>query len=123
MTKTLYWIATGLFCLLFLGSIVYGLIDVQASYDEFRHLQFPEWLFYPLTAAKALGLIAILSNKSQTLKDFAFAGFLYDLLCALGGHIALSEGKVALPVFGIALWTFAFVMDRKYYEAKNKKLS
>lgn len=115
MTKTLYWIATGLFFLLFFGSIVYGLADVQASYEEFRHLQFPEWLFYPLTLAKALGLAAILSNKSQTLKDFAFAGFLYDLLCALGGHIAQQEAKFLLPILGIFIWTFAFVMDRKYY--------
>jgi DoxX-like family len=115
MNKTLYWTATGLFCALFIGSVIFGLSDTQASYDEYRHLQFPEWILYPLSLAKTLGVIAILSNKSQTLKDFAFAGFLYDLLLALGGHIAQQEIKVLLAVFGIVIWVFAFVMDRKYY--------
>jgi hypothetical protein len=110
-----YWIATGLFCALFIGSVIFGFADIQASYDEYRHLQYPEWLLYPLSLAKVLGVIAILSNKSQTLKDFAYAGFLYDLLCALGGYIAQQEIKILLPIFGIGLWIFAFVMDRKYY--------
>jgi DoxX-like family len=115
MTKTLYWVATGLFCLLFTGSILLTFGDLQGSYDEFQHLGFPVWTVYFLGIAKILGLIAILSNKSKTLKDFAFAGFLYDLLLALGGHIAAQEIKVLLALFGIALWIFAFVMDRIYY--------
>jgi DoxX-like family len=115
MNKTLYWTATGLFCALFTGSILLTFGDLQGSYDEFQRLGFPLWTVYFLGTAKILGLTAILSNKSQTLKDFAFAGFLYDLLLALGGHIAQQEIKVLLAVFGIVIWVFAFVMDRKYY--------
>jgi hypothetical protein len=116
MNKKLYWIATGLFCLLFTGSILLTFGDLQGSYDEFQRLGFPLWTVYFLGIAKILGLVAILSNKSQTLKDFAFAGFLYDLLLASGAHIAQPEIQVLLAVFGIIIWVFAFVMDRKYYK-------
>jgi hypothetical protein len=65
-----------------------------------------------LTVAKALGLMAILSNKSKTLKDFAFAGFLFDLLLALAAHLAQPEIKFLLPLTSLGIWTFAFLADR-----------
>jgi tellurite resistance protein TehA-like permease len=118
-TQRLYWVATGLFLALFIGSVILGLADINESYKEFVHLEFPAWSFIALTVAKVLGLIAIITNKSQTLKDFAFAGFLYDLLLALGGHIAHQEIKALLAVFGLVLWIFAFVMDRKFFAAQT----
>jgi hypothetical protein len=114
-TKTLYYIAISLFSALFIGSAVLTVADREGSYAIFRHLEFPEWLLYPLTFAKLLGLAAILKSPYRGLKDFAFAGFLYDLLLAFGGHLAQKEIDVLLPIFGIVLWIFAFVMDRKYY--------
>jgi hypothetical protein len=114
-TQRLYWIATGLFTALFTGSVVFGLLDLNESYKEFQRLEFPAWSFIFLTVAKVLGLIAILSNRSQTLKDFAFAGFLYDLLLALGGHIAQREIQVLLPLLSLPIWAFAFIMNRRMY--------
>lgn len=114
-TRNLYWTATVLFGLLFIGSAILGVVDPQASYDEYRHLEFPAWILYPLSLLKVLGIVAIVWNGSKTLKNFAFAGFLYDLLLALGGHIAQQEIKVLLAVFGLVLWAFAFVMDRIYF--------
>jgi hypothetical protein len=120
-TQRLYWLATGLFLALFIGSVVLGLADIDESYKEFVHLGFPAWSFIALTVAKVLGLIAIITNRSQILKDFAFAGFLYDLLLALGGHIAHQEIKVWFAVFGLVLWAFAFVMDRRFFAAQNPR--
>ncbi len=114
-TQRLYWIATGLFTALFTGSVIFGLFDLNDSYREFQHLEFPAWSFIFLTVAKVLGLIAVLSNRSQTLKDFAFAGFLYDLLLALGAHIAQQEIKVLLPLLSLPIWAFAFIMNRRMY--------
>ncbi len=120
-TQRLYWIATGLFVLLFGGSIILALSDLGESFREYAHLEFPAWSVYFNTVAKALGLCAILSNQSRTLKDFAFAGFLYDLLLALGGHIAQMEIKVLLPIAGLGIWGFAFYMDRIYFSSVHLK--
>jgi hypothetical protein len=117
-TKRLYWIAMGLFSALFIGSVIFSLSDIGESYKEYTHLEFPKWILYPLDIAKTLGVVAILSNRSQILKDFAFAGFLYDLLLALGGHIAQQEIKLLLPLFCLGLWGFAFVMDRKVFPTR-----
>lgn len=82
-----YYVAIGLFCALFIGSVLLTVIDIKGSYEEFARLNFPSWILYPLSIAKTLGVIALLKSKSRSLKDFAFAGFLYDMLLALGGHI------------------------------------
>jgi hypothetical protein len=74
-------------------------------------------LVHPLSLAKVLGIIAILKSKSQSLKDFAYAGFLFDLLCALGGHIAQQEIKLILPLVCIVLWAFTYLVDKKYHQS------
>jgi DoxX-like family len=112
-----YRLAILLFSTLFIGSVVLCLADLRAAYDEFHHLGYPEWIVHPLNLAKMLGVIAIVSNRSKRLKDFAFAGFLFDLLCALGGHIAQQEAKVILPILGLCLWAFAFLEDSKKEKA------
>jgi DoxX-like family len=113
--KRKYQIAVGLFSALFLGSAVFGLVDIDASYTEWRHLGYPIWTFYALTVAKVIGVATILSNESTRLKQFAFAGFLYDLLLALGAHIAQREVKLILPSGCLAIWGFAYEMDRRVF--------
>jgi DoxX-like family len=114
-TKRKYQIALGLFSALFLGSAVFGMLDIDASYAEWRHLGYPLWTFYALTLAKVVGVATILSNKSTRLKQFAFAGFLYDLLLALGAHIDQREVKLLLPLTCLAIWGFAYEMDRRVF--------
>jgi len=110
-----YWIATGLFTLLFVGSLVLTLTDLETSYKSYIHLGFPAWSVFFNASGKILGLAAIYWNRSRTLKDFAFAGFLFDLLLALCAHIAQREADVLLAAFGLVLWGFAFYMNRKVF--------
>jgi hypothetical protein len=49
------------------------------------------------------------------LRNFAFVGFLYHILLALGAHIALRESMVLLALFDLVVSVFAFTMDRLYY--------
>jgi uncharacterized membrane protein len=108
-------ISHGLFCALFIGSVVFGLADLNASYAEFVHLGFSSWAFHVLTIAKVLGVVAIMSNRSRTLKDFAFAGFLFDLSLALIGHLVVPEPKAILPAVCLGLWAWTFRTNRKMY--------
>jgi hypothetical protein len=62
-----------------------------------------------------VGVVTILSNRSTRLKQFAFAGFLYDLLLALGAHIAVPEVKLILPLSCLGVWGFAYFMDSKVF--------
>jgi DoxX-like family len=114
-----YWIATGLFTLLFVASIILTLGDLAGSYKSYAHLGFPAWSVFFNATAKILGLIAIYWNQSRTLKDFAFAGFLFDLLLALCAHIAQREVDVLQAAFGLVLWGFAFYMNRKAFPVEE----
>ncbi len=109
-----YLVALGVFTALFGGSIIFGLIDLDASRAEFSHLGFPYWSFFALTLGKGLGLAAVLSNRWQTLKHFAFAGFMFDLILALGAHLAQPEIKAILPALSLGIWAWAFLEDRRY---------
>jgi hypothetical protein len=123
-TVRLYWIAIGLFTALFAGSIVLGLSDLKESYIEYTRLGFNQpWQVFFNSFGKLLGLLAIFQNRSRTLKDFAYAGFLFDLLLALFGHIFQGEIKVLLPIFGMILWSFAFIMDRKVFPIEENPRS
>jgi hypothetical protein len=113
-----YWVAMTPFIALFGGSVLFGLADIEASYREFTHLGFPEWSFYFLTIAKALGIVAVLTNKSQVLKDFAFSGFLFDLLLAVSSHTANHEIKFLLPLASLGVWALAFTADRRKFPAR-----
>ena len=110
-----YWLAIGLFSLVFIGSALLTVLDVPGSVAEYRHLGFPTWLTYPQSLAKIMGIVAIVFSRSRTLKDFAFAGFLFNLLLAVGGHISQMETDVLLPLITIGIWAFAFTMDRRMF--------
>lgn len=115
-TKVLYVTALGLFTAVFVASIALSVFDPEGTINEYRQLSFPEWLLVPQATAKALGLIALFQTRSQLLKDFAFAGFLYNLLLALGAHLSIGEAQVGLAIFGLVVWVFAFAMDRIYHK-------
>jgi hypothetical protein len=111
-----YWIATGLFAAIYIGSAVFGLLDLDASRAEWARLGYPWWTFHFLTAGKLIGVATIVSNRApRVVKDFAFAGFFFGLLLALGAHLAIPETQAALPVVVLGFWGFAFAMDSKRF--------
>jgi hypothetical protein len=62
-----------------------------------------------------VGVATILSNKSTRLKLFAFAGFLYDFFLPLGAHSDQREVKLLVPLTCLAIWGFAYEMDRRVF--------
>jgi DoxX-like family len=115
-SQRMYWAATGLFSAVFLGSALFGLLDLDASKAEWLRLEFPWWSFFFLTAGKVVGVAVIVSNRlPRVVKDFAFAGFLYDLLLAGGAHLAVPEVNVALPIIVLGIWGWAFVADSRRF--------
>jgi DoxX-like family len=117
-----YWIAIGLFTVMFAYSAGWSLIDPSGTKIATAKLGYPGYLaVYPLATAKLLGLVAIHRRRSRTLTHFAFAGFLFDLLLALAGHIHTHDFPYGwLSVFGLVLWAAAFTMDTKRAAAEQR---
>lgn len=81
-TKILYWVFTILLIALMLFS-AYGSLFKHEQTEAFaKAIGFPVYLFTFLAIAKILGIIAILVPGFSRLKEWAYAGFCFDLLGA-----------------------------------------
>lgn len=98
-----------------LASGIIYLVNYAEAAKIFNSLGYPAYLVYPLGIAKILGVIAILTKKSRTLKDLAYAGFFYDFILALAAHINARDGGFAFPVIALVLLIVSYAIDRKIY--------
>lgn len=108
--KIIYYVSTGLLTAMMLMSAGMYVFNNTEISKEFTNLGFPLWIIYPLATAKILGLIAIWTNKSRMLKEWAYAGFFFNFLLAGGAHIAIGDGKFpgALMALVLLLISYSF---------------
>ena len=111
----IYRIATGLFSLLIGAGVIMYLFQYEQASESYIKLGFPIFIIYPLAIAKILGLVAIWTNKSKTLKEWAYAGFTFNLILAIGAHINVDDGE-----FFAAAMVLVFVGISYYF---NNRLS
>jgi hypothetical protein len=104
--RGLYWVVTILFLLPMAGSgVLEALVERPASTAATMvHLGYPLYLMRILGLAKVLGAVAIVSDRSKTLKEWAYAGYTFDLLGAVASHLIVGDGPVAAaPAIMLAL--------------------
>ncbi|MBK3518137.1 DoxX family protein [Carboxylicivirga marina] len=111
--KIIYWIATGLLSAMMLMSASMYVFNNAAIQDAFTALGFPTYIIYPLALAKLLGLVAILSNKSKVLKEWAYAGFFFNFLLAASAHISISDGEQMGAIMALVLLILSYIFGRK----------
>ncbi len=114
--KIIYWLATGLLCLMMLGSAGMYIFNHQEVAGIFTKLGFPTYIVYPLAVAKILGVIAILSKQSKILKEWAYAGFFFDFLLAVSAHINVGDGEYPLTVVALVLLLVSYFFDKKVFD-------
>lgn len=76
--------------------------------ENFTNLHFPVFIIYPLGIAKALGLVAILSNKSKVLKEWAYACFVFNTILAVGAHVNVGDGKFSPALICLILFVLSY---------------
>jgi uncharacterized membrane protein YphA (DoxX/SURF4 family) len=91
-TNTYYWILTGLFAaLMFVSGIPDILMIPEAVAMVTDHLGYPAYFLPFIGVAKVLGAICILLPRFPRLKEWAYAGFFYDLLAAMWSGISVGD--------------------------------
>ena len=90
--KIIYWIGMALLTGVMLFSIQMYLRNHDMVQGFFEKLDYPTYLVYPLAIAKILGLVAIWGNFSKSLKEWAYAGFFFDIVLAFTAHIVAKDG-------------------------------
>ena len=95
-----YWIATGILCFI-MG--VGGVMDALRTADAleiFARLGYPAYFALLLGVAKLLGVVAVVVPGFPRLKEWAYAGFTFDLLAAAASHAAIGDSafEIAFPL-------------------------
>jgi uncharacterized membrane protein YphA (DoxX/SURF4 family) len=114
-----YWIVTGVLAALMTLSGVPDLLSVPEAVAMFQHLGYPAYLLPFLGVAKLLGVVAILVPGFPRLKEWAYAGFVFDLTGAMYSGIAVGDPASAwLPILiGYALIAASYHLYHKKAEA------
>jgi hypothetical protein len=89
-----FWIVTALFCLQMLFT-AYAQLALPQVAEAFRHLGFPDYFRVQLSLAKLIGVVLLLAPVPARLKEWAYAGFAFDLASALIAHLAVGDGPDA----------------------------
>ena len=98
-TKAIYWTFTLLFSIPMLASGIAYLASLAAVVEGITHLGYPVYLVRFLGSAKTLGALAILLGTFPRIKEWAYAGFVFNLTGAFYSHICSNDGpKAFLPV-------------------------
>ncbi len=113
--KIIYWVVTGLLCLMMLMSASMYLFKYDMVSSIFTKLGFPTFIVYPLAIAKILGVIAILTKKSKLLKEWAYAGFFFDFLLALAAHLNVQDGEYIPAIVALILLAISRIYDGKVF--------
>ncbi len=81
-TKIAYWIVTGLFAAFMIMSGVQEVMHTEDGVKFILALGYPDYMVGFLGAAKILGSIAILIPGFPRIKEWAYAGLVFDLVGA-----------------------------------------
>jgi hypothetical protein len=89
-----FWIATAVFCLQ-MGFTAYAQLSLPQVAEMFTHLGFPAYFRVELSVAKLLGVVVLLAPVPARLKEWAYAGFAFDIASALIAHFAKGDEPAA----------------------------
>jgi uncharacterized membrane protein YphA (DoxX/SURF4 family) len=87
--KILYWIINGLFGGFMIFSAIPDIMEVPEAVQFMTMLGYPTYFTPFIGVAKVLGVIAILIPGFPRLKEWAYAGLMFDLIGATYSVIAI----------------------------------
>ena len=117
--KIVYWIATGLVALVYLGGGIFYISAhqmVAGMYENLLH--YPSYIIWPLAILKLVAAVVILWRPSTFLSDFAYAAMFWHLLLAASAHISVGDPGWPPSVVTWVLLIVSFVLQNR---ARAKK--
>jgi hypothetical protein len=103
-----YWSTTALVASAMTGGGVGYLLRTELAVKSFQQLGYPAYLLTLIGAWKVLGAAAILAPRAPRLKEWAYAGIVFDLTGAVLSHLAVGDPlTLALPASIVAMLALA----------------
>ena len=116
-----FWVVTVLFCLQ-IGFTAYAQLRLPQVAEAFTHLGFPDYFRVELSWAKLVGVVLLLAPVPARLKEWAYAGFAFDLGSAVIAHVAVGDGVQAWgwAAATAVLWALSYFLWRSTGEARER---
>jgi DoxX-like family len=112
-----FWIVTALFCLEMIFTAYYELLVLPEAAEAFTRLGFPADHFrVALSWAKVAGVAALLVPMVPArLKEWAYAGFAFNLVSALIAHFSIGDALLGfVPATATSvLWALSYTLWRR----------
>jgi hypothetical protein len=113
----LFWVFTALFCLEMCFTAYYELLPQGAQ--AFARLGFSSSYFrVELSLAKLAGVaVLLIPIVPARLKEWAYAGFAFNLLSAVIAHLSISDRRLAFvpSLLTSVLWVASYFLWRRTY--------
>lgn len=118
-----FWVVTALFCLEMLFTAYYELRVLPQASQAFTRLGFPATFFrLELSWAKVAGVLTLLIPLAPArLKEWAYAGFAFNLISALIAHFSIDDRAVAFVPSTITslLWVSSYALWRRLQSSRQ----
>jgi hypothetical protein len=125
--KIIYWIVTILFAAVMFGSAIPDLLSQPVALQGFKEMGYPAYLTTFLGAAKMLGVIALFIPGFPRVREWAYAGLIFDLAGATYSVASIGkEFAMWLPMLVfIAMGFVSYALYHKIRKstAKNEERS
>ena len=110
-----FWIITILFALMMLLDGLAGALRVPGAKEALANLGYPEYLAMIIGMAKILGVIAILQPVFRTIKEWAYAGFVFIFIGAFASHFFSGSGIgfLTIPIVLLGIVFLSYFLYRK----------
>ena len=113
-SNKVYWAVTIPMAAFMLMASIPDVLRVPQAVGIFRHLGYPTYLLPFLGTAKILGVIGVLLPGRDRLKEWAYAGLMFDTGGALYSHLSVGDpvSVWAAPVIALGLVAGSYVSGR-----------
>lgn len=111
--RIIYFTVTGLFSVLILMGVSQYFFNYEMAAEMFTNVKFPTYLIYGMGVAKLLGVLAIWFSKSDLVKEWAYAGFVFNMILAISAHVNVGDGEFLGSLLALILVITSYVFFRK----------
>ncbi len=123
--KIIYWVTTTLI-FLFEGVMPALTSQTELAKQGIRHLGYPEYFGLALAVCKVIGsLLLIIPQVPPRLKEWAYAGFVFDFLFAFISLWAVDglSGQTFFPLLVLGVLMVSYVYYHKLNAVKKHEFS
>jgi uncharacterized membrane protein YphA (DoxX/SURF4 family) len=116
--KIIYWVATLWLALGMTSTGIVQLIKMDEEVTKMAQLGYPAYILTLLGVFKILGVVAVLVPRFPLVKEWAYAGFIFNMSGAVFSH--LISGSEPVELFGPMLLLVLTVVSWYFRPADRK---